>query len=70
MIKQSQQHLEKVNESYFEHMGMSLKISAQLLSGSLMAFIHVLLPSLFKTNASSKIKELYISIENRNKNYK
>jgi hypothetical protein len=69
VIKQSQQHLEKANEGYFKHMGMSLKISAQLLSGALMAFIHALVPSLFKKNTSNKIKELYFFIENRNKNH-
>ena len=67
MIKKSQEHLNKTKENYFEHMTMALKISFQLLAGSLMAFIHALLPSLFTTSASNKIRKLYSVIESRNK---
>ena len=68
MIKKSQQHLEKVNEHYFEHMTVALRISFQLLIGAVMAFMHGLIPSLFTTSASNIIKKLYFFIENRNKN--
>ena len=68
MIKKSQEHLEQANENYFEHMGFALKISLQLLIGSVMAFIHALLPFTFTTNTSRKIKELYSFIENKNRN--
>jgi len=68
MIKKSQKHLEQANESYFEHMIIALKISFELLIGSLMAFIHALLPSVFTSSASNKIKKLYSFIESRNKN--
>tara|TARA_B100001142_G_C14233263_1_gene616253 strand:- start:417 stop:623 length:207 start_codon:yes stop_codon:yes gene_type:complete len=68
MIKKSQEHLNKTKENYFEHMTTALKISFQLLTGSLVAFIHALLPSLFTTSASNKIRELHSLIENRNKN--
>ena len=68
MIKKSQQHLEKVNEHYFEHMTVALRISFQLLIGAVIAFMHGLIPSLFTTSVSDKIKKLYSFIENRNKN--
>ena len=68
MIKKSQKHLEQTNERYFEHMIVALKISFELLIGSLMAFMHALLPSVFTTNASNKIKKLYSFLESRSKN--
>ena len=68
MIKKSQQHLEKVNEHYFEHMTVALRISFQLLIGAVMAFMHGLIPSLFTTNSSIIIKKLYFFIDSRNKN--
>jgi len=67
MIKKSQQHLEQANEHYFEHMIIALKISLKLLIAAVMTFMHALLPSLFQSNASNRIKELYSFIENRNK---
>ena len=68
MIKKSQKHLEQTNERYFEHMIVALKISFQLFTGAMMAFLHALLPSLFTTSASSRIRKLYSFIENRKKN--
>jgi len=68
MIKKSQENLSQTKESYPEHMSIALKISLQLLVCSLMAFMHALIPSIFTTNASNKIKKLYFVIENRNKN--
>jgi len=68
MIKKSQKHLEQANESYFEHMIIALKISFELLIGSLISFIHALLPSVFTSSTSNKIKKLYSFIESRNKN--
>ena len=68
MIRKSQEHLKKSNENYFEHMIVALKISFQLFTGAMMAFLHALLPSLFTTSASSIIRKLYSFIENRKKN--
>jgi hypothetical protein len=67
MIKKSKEHLNAANENYFKHMIVALKISYELFLASFMAFIHALLPALFTTKASSKIKNLYIMIENRKK---
>ena len=59
MIKKSKQHLKSVNENYLEHMNVAFKVSYNMLYGSLLALIHGLIPGLFQTSASNKIKELY-----------
>ena len=68
MIKQSKKHLTDANESYLIHMLMAIKISTGLLNASIKAFIHALIPALFKKSASIKIKELYLFIEKRKQN--
>ena len=67
MIKNSKKHLSDADENYLQHMGAALKISSQLLIASLQALFHSIIPALFKKSASSKIKELYLFIENRKK---
>ena len=67
MIKNSRKHLRDAEESYFQHMGAALKISYQLLVASLQALFHSIIPGLFTTSASRKIKELYFYIEERKK---
>ena len=59
MIKKSKQHLKSVNENYLEHMLIAFKVSYNMLYGGLLALIHGLIPGLFQTSASNKIKELY-----------
>ena len=59
MIKKSKQHLKSVNENYLQHMLVGFKVSYNMLYGSLLALIHGLIPGLFQTSASNKIKELY-----------
>ena len=60
MIKKSKHHLNTVNKKYIEeHMLIVFKVSYNMFYGSLLALIHGLIPGLFQTSASSKIKELY-----------
>ena len=59
MIKKSKDHLNLVNENYFQHMLVALKVSFKMFYGSLLALIHGLIPGVFQTSASNKIKELY-----------
>ena len=59
MIKKSKEHLNSVNESYFEHMSIATNVGFKMLSGGLMALLHGIVPGIFQTNASNKIKELY-----------
>ena len=54
-----------MNESYFQHMKKALKISFEMLVGSFMAIIHSVIPAIFKTGASTKIKDLYIFTQER-----
>ena len=67
MIKNSKKHLRDADENYLQHMSAALKISSQLLTASLQAFFHSIIPALFTKSASSKIKELYLYIESRKK---
>ena len=59
MIKKSKDHLSSVNENYFEHMLVALKVSFKMFYGSLLALIHAVIPGVFQTGASNRIKELY-----------
>ena len=59
MIKKSKQQLRSVNENYFEHIHISLKVSSDMFYGSLLQLIHGLMPGLFQISVSNKIKELY-----------
>ena len=59
MIKKSKEHLNSVNERYFKHMNIASSVGFKMLSGGLMALIHGIIPGVFQTNASNKIKELY-----------
>ena len=67
MIKNSRKHLRDAEENFILHMGAALKISSQLLIASFQALFHSIIPALFTKSASSKIKELYLYIENRKK---
>ena len=67
MIKNSKKHLRDVDENYLQHMCAALKISSQLLIASLQALFHSIIPALFTTSASRKIKELFFYIEERKK---
>ena len=59
MIKKSQEHLKRINESYSEHMSVAFKVGSKMITGGLMALIHGLIPAIFERNASNGIKELY-----------
>ena len=59
MIKKSKQHLYSVNESYFKHMKVAVKVGLNMILAGLMALIHSLIPGIFQSNASNKIRELY-----------
>ena len=67
MIKNSKKHLRDTEENYLQHMGAALKISSQLFMASLQALFHSIIPALFTSSASRKIKELYVYIEERKK---
>jgi len=59
MIKKSKDHLNSVNESYFEHLSIAANVGFKMLSCGLMALVNGIIPGIFQTEASNKIKELY-----------
>ena len=69
MIKNSKEHLKNSNENYFEHLSMAIQISFQLFLAAFMLLIHAIIPSIFSTSASSKIRKLNTLIINRNNKY-
>jgi hypothetical protein len=48
MIKDSKEHLNEINETYFEHMAVAFKIAINILLTSVISLIHGLIPGLFK----------------------
>ena len=59
MIKDSQQHLNKVNETYFQHMRVAFTISFTMLTTEVLCLIHGLIPGLFKKTGSKQIAKMY-----------
>ena len=59
MIKDSQEHLNEVNETYFQHMRIAFKIGFTMLVTGIFCLIHGLIPSLFKKTGSNQIAKMY-----------
>ena len=47
MLKLSKEHLDNVDENYFEHQRVAFNYSYRCLKAAIMAFIHGLVPGLF-----------------------
>lgn len=56
------EHLETVDENYFEHAGHALKFSITLAIAAVVCFIHAIFPFLFEKTGSNIIKKLYDSM--------
>ena len=48
MIKDSQEHLNEVNETYFQHMRIAFKIGFTMLVTGVFCLVHGLILNLFK----------------------
>ena len=59
MIKDSQEHLNKVNETYLQRMRISFQISFTMLVTVFFCLIHGLIPGLFKKTGSNQITKMY-----------
>ena len=59
MIKDSQKHLNEVNETYFQHMLIAFKIGFTMLVTGVFCLIHGLIPSLFKKTGSNQIAKMF-----------
>ena len=66
MIKDSKEHLNEINETYFQHMAVAFKIAINMLLTGVICLIHGLIPGLFKKTASNMIVKMH-EIVSRNK---
>jgi len=64
-MSKTREHLQGVDESYFEHMGHALTYSGRLLVAGFACAIHAFLPSRCATTASSEINRLQAEITAR-----
>ena len=53
------EHPASVGESYFQHMGESLKIGGRLFAAALGCLVHAIVPGLCKTTGSTAILTLH-----------
>tara|TARA_B100000131_G_scaffold146531_1_gene142501 strand:+ start:181 stop:381 length:201 start_codon:yes stop_codon:yes gene_type:complete len=65
MIKNSKDHLNKANESYFMHFFSALKIGMTMIIGGIQALIHAIIPGILTKSASNKIKKLHEIVSKR-----
>ena len=59
MIKDSQENLNELNETYHQHMRISFKIGFRMLVTGVFCLIHGLIPGLFKKTGSNQIAKMY-----------
>ena len=59
MIKDSQENLNEVNETYPQHMLIAFKIGITMLVTWVFCLIHGLIPGLFKKTGSNQIAKMY-----------
>ena len=59
-------HPHKVGESYIQHFGFAVKTGIKLILWGVAAMIHGVFPFIFTSYVSTKIKELYHQITERN----
>lgn len=67
MFKNCKQHVESVNETYFQHLCFATKFGFRLIGAGLKAIIHGICPVCFETAASDEVKCLYKMCANRGK---
>ena len=51
-------HLEEAGETYFQHFSRAIILSLNLLIMSIVCLVHTLLPFIFTTYVSDKIREI------------
>jgi hypothetical protein len=56
--EKSQLHLDKLDESYWQHMRFALGIFFTLLSAAFLLLVHMLIPAFFECSASKRIHKL------------
>ena len=64
MIKNSKEHLNLTNETYFQHFKFATCIGITMIYGGIQAVIHAIYPGTLTKAASTKIKKLYSLVSN------
>jgi hypothetical protein len=59
MIKDSKEHLDEVDETYFQHMTLAFKVALRMIVTGIICFIHGLIPGLFKKTGSNQIAKMH-----------
>ena len=59
MIKKTKEHLESVNESYFEHFTFAFQIFLLCLKAGFGILFHALCPAVFQTTGSRTIIQMH-----------
>ena len=59
MFKDSQEHLNEVNETYLQHIRIVFKIGFTMLATGFCCLIHGLIRDLFKKSGSNQIAKMY-----------
>ena len=68
MIKNSKEHLNLTNETYFQHFKFATSVGLTMVYGGIQAIIHAIYPGILTKAASTKIKKLYSLISDRSDN--
>jgi hypothetical protein len=65
LVTESREHLAGVDEDYLEHMRFASSVGGILLVAGLCCIIHSLVPALFPSSASRRIRHLHAVLQNR-----
>jgi hypothetical protein len=57
-------HPASVGETYFEHLCFAARFGASMLIGGAMCLVHALLPFLFCTGGSRRVRALHATLQN------
>ncbi len=58
-------HLVQAGESYFEHMGVALRIGGLLIAAGFACLVHAVVPALCTDRASRTVRRLHDQIQRR-----
>ena len=62
-------HPRAVGESYWQHARIAGRFGAAMIGGGLACVIHALVPGLFASTASARVKQLYAEMRARQPNF-
>ena len=65
MLKRIKEHLESVEENYFQHMFCAFGYGIKMILGGLGAIVHAVCPAIFQTTASRVNAELHSQLQAR-----